>query len=155
MIVLSSPCLYSLSPLGFGRPPLVSLFSERKVKGRKKKNNPKFPKTNQTFTGIFKGLLSWVWTLKCSLVCKAGLQNLVFLPKWKKNWGQPGCNWAGARAPRNGVSFDNQLRASTGSKSNRGGILWSGASSLAWNFSTPLLPWLIARYQLLVLDEGR
>ena len=28
------------------------------VKGRKKKNNPKFPKTNQTFTGIFKGLLS-------------------------------------------------------------------------------------------------
>ena len=35
-----------------------------------------------------------------------------FLPKWEKNWGHPGCNWAGARAPRNGVSSDNQLRAS-------------------------------------------
>ena len=100
----------------WGRPPLVSLFSERKEKGQKLTRNT-LTQSFQNQAGLLRtSSQAFVLSIDVKVLTSLlmDLKSWVFLPKWKKDWGPPCCSWAGARAPRNSVSSDNQLRASTG-----------------------------------------
>ena len=101
MNLLSCTCLYSISLLGRGRPPLVSLFAERKEKGqnlRRKTSTPSFQNQSGLLCKIF---ITFVLSIDVKVLTSPGwAKKINFSSNIGEKGAQPGCNWAGARAPR-------------------------------------------------------
>ena len=80
MNLLSCTCLYSISLLGRGRPPLVSLFAERKEKGQnlRRKTSTSFQNQSGLLCKIF---ITFVLSIDVKVLTSPGwAKKSTFLP---------------------------------------------------------------------------